>query len=622
MTFRELAAQQDVDISNSTTGYCSTSRLPNDFIMTRPASVNRTVVRRPGASKPPYTSRGGRSYPSRTRNRQRRHRLALGGNTRSQKTLTQLNFVLPKYYPEDDGNSQLIEQEAGQDDDGEDYTELHPGRTKNSGKKRKRQHQSTERPNRTLTQMVNVDWSLGRAEVVEPGQNDTLHARKRRGANMEVIQEEPEGCVGEDYSNKPPSDPIFQEGKANSAVAHAGTETSILNIAAKTKSLAHGQMLPPPNPVTPRKRTRWVVPSSQSPESPEVTLNSPRTPKNVRNSPIRWPLASPTALQDRASLTPSPNKGRRRFLLRFDVNEYDSQIVVEDNFQVDDAAADTAPASPTSVLSSPKPVTDPSVSFKEDIDARLSLARKERSTQSYQTPEPKQQENIVYETDGELDPGSFDDEGPPLPEINYTSNTGNSMTADDQCPVQPVPESNDGQSSQNLPASTYMSDTMSLYYTRRPMSYAYEKFPTSQYLPLDTKDIPESVQDTEPTEPSHSNPLPTVHSDNQTIPTEPLQPLQDDIQSDNSLHQEDPNPDPPQSSPVVQVESSQRSEIEVAGSPAPDAESEPRRIITCSQLLTESLMESIPGPPAWLSTSQNNDHNDLYDNGQDRPRNS
>ena len=70
---------------------------------------------------------------------------------------------------------------------------------------------------------------------------------------------------------------------------------------------------------------------------------------------------------------------------------------------------------------------------------------------------------------------------------------------------------------------------------------------------------------------------------------------------------------------MVQVESSQRSEseveVEVPGSQALETEIESRRIITCSQLLTESLMESIPGPPAWVPGPHSNDHNDLNDDG-------
>ncbi|KAK2875121.1 hypothetical protein FQN49_001766 [Arthroderma sp. PD_2] len=587
--------------------------------MTRPVPTRRTAARRPAGPKGLAASRSSRSYPSRTRNRQRQHRLALGGNTRSQRTLTQLNFVLPQHYP--DNNFQLLGEEATQDDNRDDSTEWPPGRTKDNGQKRKRQHRDTDRPNRTLTQIVNVDWSLAQPDAVSSVQNNTKHARKRRGVEMDVIPEEPGG--GEEHHPYGLSSENIQRADETSQTVHAGRQSPDLDKAAEVE-VAHGKMLPPPNPVTPRKRTRWVVPSSQSPESPEITLNSPRTPKNIRYSPIRWPLAYPAALRDQDTLSPSPDK-RRRSLLRFDANDYDSQVVIEDGFHVDDAAdaEATAPTSPTSVLSSPRSAADPSVSFKEDIDARLNATRRERQTQCRQSPEPKQQEQIIYETDGELDPESLCDEAPQLPEITSTRsrrNTGNSSAADDQYPLQPVLESNDDQSSQNLPASTYMSDTMSLFYTRQPMSYVYEKFPTSQYPPLATKDLPESVQDTEVIESSQSNPPLTLHSGNETTPIEQVRPQQNDGHNDISIphNGSDRGLDPPRSSPVIQVASSQRSEVEVASSQGPDPESEPRRIITCSQLLTESLMESIPGPPAWTSSSHINDHNDFYDHGPDR----
>ncbi|EZF11463.1 hypothetical protein H112_07477 [Trichophyton rubrum D6] len=558
--------------------------------MTRPLSASRAVAGRPNVTKPRYALRR-RSYPSRTRNQQRQHRLALGGNTRSQKTLTQLNFVLPQDYPrseDDDGGSRLEAETT----DGEESGGPRPKKQTIRDHGRKRKRQKDDRPNGTLTQMVNVDWTLSRADKNDPGEHNPRHSRKRRGVEMETILENVENAVDdEDGAPNPPADNVPKELEVLSAIKGQ----SCREISAE-QATRHGKMLPPTNPVTPRKQIRWVVPSSQSPESPEITLNSPRTPRSINNSPVRLSLASSAA----------PLFNKRRSLLRFNANDYDSQVVPDDGY-----CGISAPGSPASVLSSPRAISDPSISFREDINARFNAARRECQTQELQASDPGKPESIVYETDGEAKPESIEDVCPNALEIKGTQKSGSS----DQGGPQFSLESNIEQSSQNLPASTYMSDTMSVYYTRQPMSYAFEKFPASQ----SSKGISESARDTEIIESSQSNLPSIVGSDNQE--TLAKADPQHGWENTSSTRQNDtqPNQAPSALSPVVQVESSQRSEseveVEVPGSQALETEIESRRIITCSQLLTESLMESIPGPPAWVPGPHSNDHNDLNDDG-------
>ncbi|EFQ98392.1 hypothetical protein MGYG_01422 [Nannizzia gypsea CBS 118893] len=565
--------------------------------MTRPVSASRTTAGRPSVAKSRHALRR-RNYPSRSRNRQRQHRLALGGNTRSQKTLTQLNFVLPHDSSDSDdanGDFQLLEAEASR------CSEIEGQKPKkqtmeNHGKKGKRRQD--HRPNRTLTQMVNVDWTHPRPERSDTGDH-ARHPRKRRGVEMESILECAENVVDEDGSFNPPVDNVSNKGENGVEAMLAKQEPSYQTILSE-KAPGHGEMLPPANPVTPRKQTSRVIPSSQSPESPEITLNSPRTPRNMKNNPLRLSLASPEVL-----LSPSPNK-RRRSLLRFDANDYDSQVVLDDGF----VGNYSAPGSPASVLSSPKAVSDPSVSFREEICSRFNAARRERQIEEVQTLNRRQPESIVYETDGEAELDSIEDECSNLPGISGARKLGDSSGRD--TPLL-APECNTEQSSQNLPTSTYMSDTMSLYYTRQPMSYAFEKFHPSQLL----RDVSESARDTEIVESSQPNPLPTFDSGSQEIPAKGRPRVE--CENASSTHQSDtePNQPPLSLSPVVQVESSQRSqeevEVEVPSSQTLETENGSRRIITCSQLLTESLLESIPGPPAWISGSHNNDLNDLND---------
>ncbi|EFE37297.1 conserved hypothetical protein [Trichophyton verrucosum HKI 0517] len=568
--------------------------MPHVFVMTRPLSARRAVAGRPSVTKPRYALRR-RSYPSRTRNLQRQHRLALGGNTRSQKTLTQLNFVLPQDYPgseDDDGGSQLEAETT----DGEERGGPRPKKQTTRDHVRKRKRQRDDRPNRTLTQMVNVDWALPRADKNDSGEHNSRHPRKRRGVEMETILEDVENAVDEeDGDPNPPADNVPKAGENKLEGLPARKGQSSLEISAE-QAARHGKMLPPTNPVTPRKQTRWVIPSSQSPESPEITLNSPRTPRSVKNSPVRLSLASPAA----------PLFNKRRSLLRFDANDYDSQVVPDDGY-----FGISAPGSPASALSSPRATSDPSISFGEDINARFNATRRERQTQELQASEPGQPESIVYETDGEAKPESMEDVCPNAPGIKGTRKSGSS----DQDGPQLSLGSNIEQSSQNIPASTYMSDTMSVYYTRQPMSYAFEKVHASQ----SSKDISESARYTEIIESSQSN-LPSIgDSDNQETLAKARP--QHEWENTSSARQNDTEPDQATSalSPVVQVESSQRSgsevEVEVPGSQALETEIEARRIITCSQLLTESLMESIPGPPNWVPGPHSNDVNDLNDDG-------
>ncbi|EGE07813.1 hypothetical protein TEQG_06746 [Trichophyton equinum CBS 127.97] len=554
--------------------------------MTRPLSASRAVAGRPSVTKPRYALRR-RSYPSRTRNLQRQHRLALGGNTRSQKTLTQLNFVLPHGYPgsEDDDGGSGLEAETT---DGEERGGPRPKKQtiRDPGKKRKRQ--KGDRPNRTLTQMVNVDWALPRADKNDSGEHNSRHPRKRRGVGMEIASEDVENAADEeDGAPNPPADTVLKEGENKLEVLSARKGRSCREISAE-QATGHGKMLPPANPVTPRKQKRWVIPSSQSPESSEITLNSPRTPRSINNSPVRLSLASPAA----------PVFNKRRSLLRFDANDYDSQVVPDDGY-----FGISAPGSPASALSSPRAISDPSISFREDIDARFNAARRERQTQELQASEPGQLESIVYETDGEAKTESIDDVCPNAPGVKQTQKSGSSDWDGPQLSL----ESNIEQSSQNLPASTYMSDTMSLYYTRQPTSYAFEKLHASQ----SSKDISESARYTEIIESSQSNLPSIVDPDNQE--TLAKAGPQREWENSSSARQNDtePNQAPSALSPVVQVESSQRSEseaeVEVPGSQALGTEIESQRIITCSQLLTDSLMESIPGPPTWVPGPHSNE---------------
>ncbi|DAA74275.1 TPA_exp: Uncharacterized protein A8136_3473 [Trichophyton benhamiae CBS 112371] len=563
--------------------------------MTRPLSASRAVVRQPSVTRSRYAFRR-RSYPSRTRNLQRQHRLALGGNSRSQKTLTQLNFVLPQDYPgseDDDAGSQLEAETT----DGEERGGPRPKKQTirdHYGRKRKRQRD--DRPNRTLTQMVNVDWTLPRADKNDSGHHNSRHPRKRRGVEMETILEDVENDVDEgDGAPNPPADNVPKEGENKLEELPARKGQSRREISSE-QATRHGKMLPPTNPVTPRKQTRWVIPSSQSPESPEITLNSPRTPRSVKNSPVRLSLASPAA----------PLFNKRRSLLRFDANDYDSQVVPDDGY-----FGISAPGSPASALSSPRAISDPSISFGEDINARFNATRRERQTQELQASEPGQPECIVYETDGEAKPESMEDVCPNAPGIKGTQKSGSS----DQDGPQLSPESNIEQSSQNIPASTYMSDTMSVYYTRQPMSYAFEKFHASQ----SSKDVSESARYTEIVESSQSNLLYIGDSDNQESLAKARPQHEGENTSSTRRNDTEPNQAASALSPVVQVESSQRSEseveVEVPGSQALETGTQTRRIITCSQLLTESLMESIPGPPTWAPGPHSNDINDLNDDG-------
>lgn len=563
----------------------------------------------------------------------RRHRLSLGRNPANQKTLTQIDFVQRTPRPEeflDEADFQEIQSvEHGGGDTLEgmpappDMNENSRQKQKPKPRKRKSGHnigrrrsgRGEEYHDRTLTQMVNVDMrhgiedenlgDVGRKSV--SGDNERS-AQKRPACNGELIavkREAAEGVEDEgDMERLTPTkkarrdDGVKTEEEGNEIVA--GSIWSRPRDHANSQRSGIGQSQIFRKPQTPQKPRTYVVPSSQSPESPEIIFGSPR---KVKDGPVPFPLifspdkprgtaGSPLkhdeVVESSVRLSESPSPGE---------DMEDSQMAVHDSIRVDSTVNQSDPI-PPSPLSPIKTEGDPPESLKTNTQVTQPPSRER------QRSEPtKRKPVVIYETDCDesetegfhdavSQPQNNDEDSDRTLVPSSQPNHDNSLRNSDSCYPDHGPIDND-------PDCTMRSDA-SLLYARQPLSYAYEKIHDTQNLGVDytklsgspgaTDDAPES---------DRPKPGPSEASSARNPPAVTMGTGIANLEEQKQQNSHQP------SSPIVQIESSQRSEIEICASDASDSPSETKNVLTASQLLTDSLMESIPVPPAWLS---NEDH--------------
>ncbi|KAK2736653.1 hypothetical protein FQN57_000590 [Myotisia sp. PD_48] len=563
----------------------------------------------PTSSKPPSFAKPAAPH-NRTRNLQREYRLSLGGNTRSQKTLTQINFVCglnPPPLALDDRDFKLIEETYAPEEDDSHSKEL---RQEKSDKK-DLNTQSDNRNQSTFKPLVNVDWSLHQQSHPASASLDNekyrpttrrpsmRNSRKRSAYEMEAIQEESENDADLDtHRDKRPKPTIPLKVNTNPS-----------------------SYIPPP--ITPQKPRKWVVPSSQSPDSPEITLI---TPRKIVESPIHFRLPrtprTPRSLTSQPQLirsSPVHNNRRDSPTQSVDI-VYDSQIIqVENSFAInnDDDDDDQILTAQSSPLSSVRSIHEVTESFTESLATMQSASTTIKAIPQTPTlPDRAWDRRVINETDDESCPESF-----------YNNNM--SQIRENRLPKQ-IPADRMlatdelmGNSSQPPVSQLYddsvdgdlgsLGSDISLLYTRRPIIYAHERFPYTQLNATISRDNHPPIQGMEIAEsegwdygnPSSPSAPRALHSDDHTIPTEPILGHKDDQPSDEESQK---IPETTPSSPVIiQVESSQQ--LAQDDSQADDA----ARLlygfetITASQLLTESLMESIPGPRPWITLPDPND---------------
>ncbi|KAJ5669715.1 hypothetical protein N7462_010785 [Penicillium macrosclerotiorum] len=351
---------------------------------------------------------------------------------------------------------------------------------------------------------------------------------------------------------------------------------------------------------TPRKTRRLEIPSSQSPESPGLAI--------ITSSQFR-------------SATRSPHK---RVLC--DLNEIPAASINEETPRLESMTEnpqeqeDAHHQTPTPSRHSEQTFTD---HHPPPPKEKVSLQRPVTTYTDTETPSDdkqrrpgrKQKERmVVYETDADTDDGDSDNESGNDPRTNVQLQKSHEM---DSQPAHGGPEDPSDDDSQDLPlpapgvlpsvdldsgplSEAPMSDASMFYQRLQPATqFPHEPIPT-----LNTQRLSELFPIEESTQypkPGFPNPSQQQIISSQ-IPMETQDATQIEVvpesspvrEQDNSLESSEvvfQRPRPLES--VVQVESSQ---------PVDRSQNAAARILSRSQLLTSSVMESIPLPNFWMET--------------------
>ncbi|KAK2809518.1 hypothetical protein FQN50_003786 [Emmonsiellopsis sp. PD_5] len=633
-------------------------------------SKTQTKSRKPASRLPPPPQ------SARQRQRQRQRRLALGGNSRSQKTLTQIDFVTRAhvralieqedeglgYIEEGEGTKKEEEQNADHDEE-VDEGDGEYGVTNRSSRKKSKEGKgnrdakgrwiSTGKPksgrntrrkvldvddehDATLTQIGYVSRHDGRDDeelktslklgVPQPRYRDPL-GEKKRASPMETISEEPE--VGPGY------DDVHENGNGRDGVRPKKRKLSDegVKLASSRQTSADPNAFPMA-PTTPKKPSRLVIPSSQSPDSPDLLS----CPWLFKETPPRFPLAPVsrnTALRRRGE-SPSLKDENASSLKSCRVPQYE---IPESSFAVatpGSPARNCGPGTPAG--SKTTPARYPPVEPEEDSGKTATILSHEAAdglpedecgtgprTQNTATNASQRFRNkIIYETDGESEDEEVHDttshisadendswrtQSQLIPSDNKSQDDNNL----DDLPTQNHHKNSHRETFDDLPPTTPGSEPSILYY-RKPMSLAFD--PMSELNDIDSQklaelfpeaemEIHESVtaplstiaegneeeEDDAPTQTSGKDPADIV---TEFVPDSPARPRQEPAGKENFL--------PPSSPPIVLVASSQDNETGDPLTNRTESQIDGQGLVTASQLLTDSMMESVPGPPMWMSS--------------------
>jgi hypothetical protein len=471
--------------------------------------------------------------------------------------------------------------------------------------------------NKTLTQMDFVRRFI----IIDDSDDD------RRLDYIEHTPKHPDGGDAEKNNLSSGSNerdqPVDDEGPRKKRKLNNGSDVSLGspvirpsdNVAESPSYKARTSLRHPlPNPATPQKRLQKLeVPSSQTPESPsQIIIPSPQ----LRNIP-RFPLQSISGntvdrTPEKEKQTTSSDSGATPRPVRA------LQLKPE---PPESSIAEDSQRSLTGTINCGNSL--------HDLEGDEALHGAGQDTEEHEA-EPRSsarfEKTVVYETDAETDSGDSDDalprpSNPPDQqelggdEKSSVPGSDNGPSSDDSQDLPPVPNSGT-----DLEGGTYsdlaLPSDASLYYRRPPH---YTQFPTGPVPLLNTQRIAELFPIDGSTqhgsnEASRSS-LPGKNpSDVLCLQTQTQTQSQDPLKTSTQLvpgsspllrnvevaRDVDHSMRPPQES-VVLVESSQPADKISQQKNGADRISQPRRLFSASEWLTDSVMASIPAPPWQLS---------------------
>lgn len=562
---------------------------------------------------------------------------------KGQTTLTQIDFVT-RLNPAPDLDLDL------------DYIEDVPNPPRMSRNRTKEKARVERHQDNTLTQMDYVARRPSNGNAEELGEdmpwNDMPHVPgtdDEDDDDLERVGTAPRWEVVQDQNNLTPSPERRAKRRRLENAAHIppasfqskGNQTQKGQVGREKENIGHGlarsHNQPPTDTVpslhptsqgrttlhaTPKKQQKWEIPSSQSPDSPGFIMieDSPRSPLKTKS----------------LNIPPAP------FFRRSDRTSSPAKIAPWSSSHSKDQPKGTVPGSPITVESRCTPetcVSDSETPGTSPMPVVTGEARKASSSQqqppldtnptSHEKPcgsggvyisedanIPKTStDHVVCETDAESEdefpdnhplPEQDSHPHPTDPDTHSGMDSGNTHSA-------PEPEMNshpnpDGAGS--VPDySTAITDA-SIFYHRRPQDYPRD--PTASELDVDSERLaelfpPHEQETIGPTLPPYSNSESTQQQHSST--RNPLDISTEFVPESSQRPGQDERNEIPHSSPpeVILVESSQPGD-QPTQAKTKDSHSESRDIFNTSQLLPDSLMESIPRPPPECLFSDDSIH--------------
>ncbi|RHZ58523.1 putative DNA repair protein Rad4 [Aspergillus thermomutatus] len=484
--------------------------------------------------------------------------------------------------------------------------EKRPGRKSIESVKGNKKRTEKQQKDKTLTQMDYVRRYL----KIEPDDEVKLeytYITPKKNDNQKFKAKLPRGL-----ESAPTEYASAQESLSSSKKRKLEAEEDMKEVLSSTstpeKKILKG------SPYTPRKPRKSEIPSSQSPESPGVAIisssqfrNATRSPPNINSST----KPTPTIKEESPSLD-------------------QTEIITRQVSMVEDQLSSSM--MPDSALSSQLAVDDETTFDGEETQSNSAKGPSASASELEEKPEPDKpppstERTVVYETDAETD---YSDDEPivsgPHDEPNAVVFEDQADEDEDRSPLNdsqdlPPPIMHPGLEDEPGPlqSETNLSSEASILYQRR---HPATQFPLEPIPTLSTQKLAElfpqesSIQQTMTetsctkssahkvqalSDPSFQTQTQSQTQDLDKYSTEMIPESSPVARHGDYASTGDPLLPQNRAQSVVQVESSQIVD-RLKRQADPDEDSRPRGMLSRSQLLTSSVMESVPVPGFWMGS--------------------
>jgi len=474
------------------------------------------------------------------------------------------------------------------------------GRRKSSHKKDK----GPQKDDKTLTQMNYVRRIVLDPEEDEDGELKLEYAfitPKKKNFERQPIQKREADDVqqGQSYSSAPLSQHKKRKLSPSSNSQGSDQTENKENLKASR------------SPATPRKIMKVEIPSSQSPESPGVAF--------ITSSQFRHNTRSPQMRGFRISNQHNA-KGKSPDLEGLDATH---TAYIHPDVELGRSQLEPMPPSPSQAQRKP---TEPCPPKMAHIERQAVTSKTETSSPQHRLTSTHR--TVIYETDADTDYSDFEDDLPNSPssphvgpsnvnwQAHITDAPGIPNIESQELPPPPPPE-HEVDPGALPPDSTLLSDASILY----QRIHAATQFPLDPVPMINTQKMAELFPDdsnglhslTAPSQPSTPTKPPSVpiQTESQTLDESQDQfksqgagELQTEVIPESSPVAQDESStrfDPAMRAVVVQVESSQP--IDQIQRRRMEGNDDVRRgMLSRSQILSSSVMESVPIPAFWMSS--------------------